>query len=79
MDYLHNTFGDRIYISLMSQYTPMEHMKHDPLLSRRVTKREYERLVDHAVSIGVTNGFIQDRKVAEESFIPPFDGEGVRT
>ena len=79
VDYLHNTFGDRIYISLMSQYTPMEHMKHDPLLSRRVTKREYERLVDHAVSIGVTNGYIQDRKVAEESFIPSFDGEGVRT
>ena len=78
VDYLHNTFGDRIYISLMSQYTPMEHMKHDPLLGRRVTKREYERLVDHAVSIGVTNGFIQDRKVAEESFIPSFDGEGVR-
>lgn len=76
--YLYRTYGDRVYLSLMSQYTPMEHMKQDPLLGRRVTRREYERLVDHAVSIGVTKGFIQDRKVAEESFIPSFDGEGVR-
>ncbi|MCR5160522.1 MAG: radical SAM protein [Lachnospiraceae bacterium] len=78
VEYLYRTYGDGIYLSLMSQYTPMEHMKQDPLLGRRVTRREYERLVDHAVSIGVTKGFIQDREVAEESFIPSFDGEGVR-
>ena len=77
VEYLYETYGDQIYLSLMSQYTPMDHMKEDPLLGRRVTKREYERLVDHAVTLGVTNGFIQDREVAKESFIPSFDGEGV--
>lgn len=77
VEYLYKTYGDQIYLSLMSQYTPMDHMKQDPLLGRRVTKREYERLVDHAVTLGVTNGFIQDREVAKESFIPSFDGEGV--
>lgn len=75
--YLHETYGESIYISLMNQYTPMPAMKHDPLLGRKVTKREYERLVQYALEIGVVNGFIQEGKTAEESFIPSWNGEGV--
>ena len=78
VQYLHETYGDRIYISLMNQYTPMEAVRDDPQLSRKVTKREYERLVKFALEIGVENGFIQEGKTAEESFIPAWDGEGVR-
>ena len=77
--YLHETYGDRIYISLMNQYTPMETVKavrEDPLLGRKVTRREYEKLVNHALEIGVNNGFIQEGKTAEESFIPAWNGEG---
>lgn len=75
--YLHETYGDRIYISLMNQYTPMPAMRGDPLLGRKVTKREYERLVQYALETGVVNGFIQEGKTAEESFIPSWNGEGV--
>ena len=78
-EYLYRTYGDQIYISLMNQYTPMSAMREDPLLSRRVTRREYERLVDYAVSLGVSQGFIQEGETAKESFIPEFDGEGVET
>ena len=77
LDYLHETYGDHIYISLLSQYTPMPETRDDPLLGRKVTKREYERLIDHAVSIGITKGFYQEGDTAEESFIPAFNGEGV--
>ena len=63
--------------SLMSQYTPMPAMKDDPQLSRKVTDREYDRLLDHAISLGVTNCFIQEGETAKESFIPEFNGEGV--
>ena len=48
-----------------------------PELSRRVTKREYERVVDFALTLGIENGFIQDGEVAKDSFIPTFDGSGV--
>ena len=75
--YLYESYGNAIYINLLSQYTPMQAVQDDPLLSRRVTKREYERLVDYALSLGVEQGFIQDREVAKESFIPAFNGEGV--
>jgi len=74
--YLHETYKESIYISLMNQYTPMPAMEHDPLLGRRVTKREYERLVQYALEIGVVNGFIQEGKTAQESFIPAWNGEG---
>ena len=80
LSWLHEEFGEDIYISIMSQYTPIlsiPEVKEDKLLSRRVTVREYERLIDHATEIGIENGFIQEREVAKESFIPAFDGEGI--
>ena len=74
--YLYEKYGDKIYISMMSQYTPMPHLKSEySELSRRVTKREYESVVDYAISLGIENGFIQDRHVAKESFIPSFGNE----
>lgn len=75
VEYLYKTYGNQIYISIMNQYTPMPAMSGDPLLSRRVTKREYERLVDYAVSLGVEQGFIQEGDTAKESFIPEFYDE----
>ena len=77
VEYLYNTYGNQIYISLMNQYTPMPAMEQDPLLSRKVTAREYGRLVDYALSLGLENGFLQEGETAKESFIPAFDGEGV--
>ena len=77
LDLLHEKYGDRIYISIMNQYTPMPDMKDDPLMSRKVTKREYEKLIDHALAIGIQNGFLQEGDTAQESFIPAFDGRKV--
>ena len=75
--YLFETYGHSIYISLMSQYTPFGNLENFPELNRRVTKREYNSLIDFAVHIGVENAFIQDGKAADESFIPDFDGRGI--
>ena len=62
----------------MNQYTPMEGIgERFPELNRKLTGREYDELVDYAVSIGVENGFIQEGETASESFIPPFTNEGV--
>ena len=76
--YLHDTYGNRIYISIMSQYTPMPQMITYPELNRRVTKREYSRLLDYAMVLGIENGFFQEGDPVGESFIPAFNGEGVR-
>lgn len=72
--YLYETYSDNIYISMMSQYTPMPQIAANyPELNRRVTKREYDSLINYAIDLGVENAFIQDRAVAKESFIPEFN------
>lgn len=76
LKYLYDTYHNSIYISMMSQFTPIA-LKDYPEINRTVTKREYERLVDYALKIGITNAFIQEGDVAKDSFIPEFDCEGV--
>jgi len=75
--YLYETYGDRIYISIMNQYTPIVTNEQYPELNRKITDEEYEELVDYAIEIGVEKGFIQEGETALESFIPEFNGEGV--
>lgn len=75
--YLYETYGDDIFISILSQFTPFSYLEKYPEINRKVTENEYESVVDYAIEIGVENGFIQEGDVADESFIPEFDGEGV--
>jgi putative pyruvate formate lyase activating enzyme len=75
--YLYQTYGNRIYISIMNQYTPLSEIEKYPELNRTITKKEYDKLVDYAIELGVENGFIQEGKTASESFIPEFNEEGV--
>lgn len=82
--YLNETYGDRIYISIMNQYTPMTEtpsmlrVKDSyPELFRKVTKREYERLIDFILSLNISNAFIQEGHTASDSFIPDFDYTGI--
>ena len=88
LSYLLKTYGERIYISLMNQYTPIPSVLEKTLpkltqiacltgLQRRLTEDEYEALIGFAIENGIENGFIQDQETAQESFIPAFDGEGI--
>ena len=79
LEYLHETYGNEIYISIINQFTPIYHQENYPELNRRVTAREYEKVLDAAVELGIENGFFQEGETAKESFIPAFDYEGVQT
>jgi len=63
----------KVPLSLMAQYTPTPAVADDPLLSRRVTREEYEAVVDHALDLGFENLFIQE--VDEKNLVPDFDRE----
>nr|MCR5748291.1 radical SAM protein [Lachnospiraceae bacterium] len=78
LKYLYEKYKNTIYISIMSQYTPMTGIADRfPELSGRVKRKEYDKLVDYALGLGIENAFIQEMGVAKESFIPGFDNEGV--
>jgi putative pyruvate formate lyase activating enzyme len=76
LSYLHREYGDAIYISIMRQYTPMAGMTGD--LARPLTEAEYDDVVNFALRIGIQNAFLQEGEAVGESFIPAFNGEGVR-
>ncbi len=78
IDWVANTFPKgSVLFSLMSQYTPTPAVKNHKTLSRRITKREYEKCVNAMLDAGLTHGFVQDLSSAKEEYTPPFDLTGV--
>lgn len=73
LEYLYRTYGDDIFISIMSQYTPLETLpKEFPELNKKLDMTVYDKVLDFAVNLGVENAFIQEEEAASESFIPDF-------
>lgn len=77
ISYLYDTYGEKIILSIMKQYTPYKIPENFSELNKKVTDEEYEELLMFALDLGVENAFIQEGEVAEESFIPDFDYEGI--
>lgn len=74
--YVYETYGDNVYVSLMNQYTPFKRLEERTdckELCRKVTRREYQNVIDYMLSLGVKNAFIQEGDTAKESFIPDFE------
>lgn len=70
--YLHDTYDEDIYISIMNQYTPIKKFDKHPELNRTLTDKEYDELVNYACDLNITQAFIQEGETCKESFIPDF-------
>jgi len=77
VDWLYETFGDEIFISLMNQYTPIYRAAEFKKISRALTTFEYKSVVEHAVKLGIKNCFVQIGKTANKNFIPNFNLSGI--
>ena len=62
--------------SLMSQFTPF-YKAAEHGLGRRITSYEYRKVIDEAVRLGLTDGYMQEKSSAQEEYTPPFDLQGV--
>lgn len=76
LNWLHTHLPDT-YVSLMAQYTPMPDLEKYPELTRTVTRREYDKVVAHALDLGMDKVFLQARTAADKNFIPAFDFTGI--
>lgn len=72
LDFIKSELPLSTHISLMSQYTPF--CAPPPPLDRKLKKREYDRALDYALSLGFTNIYMQGLNSADSSFTPDFDG-----
>ena len=61
----------------MAQYTPCGKLEDFPELQRRITEREYEKVLSYCEELGFKNVFVQDLDSAKKNFIPDFDLTGV--
>lgn len=77
LKHLYQRYGDSVLISIMNQFTPSAALSSWPEINKVLDNEEYQQLVDYAVTLGIENGYIQEGETAIESFIPPFNNEGV--
>lgn len=79
---LYNEFGNNISYSLMNQYCPLYKAIEYPEINRDLTVKEYDRILDYALNIGIENGFIQAEKMRENGkksiYTPDFDLGGIK-
>ncbi len=76
LDYLAKNFGDT-YISVMAQYVPCGDLSDYKEINRPLTQREYDKVVNHILDLGLEKIFVQELEAASEEFIPDFDFTGV--
>ena len=72
LDILSENFKDLVTVSLMGQYLPCAKALSHPKLSRKITKREYQKVLDHLMDLDL-DGFAQELESACEDYIPVWD------
>lgn len=78
IDIIYSRYGDNVYISLMNQYVPMFKSCNYPEINKSLNPKHYDSLINYAVELGITNGFIQDQGTNTYDLIPNFNLEGVK-
>lgn len=62
------------YLSIMAQYIPCGDAEKYKEINRKITKREYEKVLNYLYTKDIKNIYIQDRLSADPKFIPDFSG-----
>lgn len=68
-----NSIKDKAFINVMSQYTPFGEIENFPELKRKLTIREYDKVIDYAISLGIENMYYQKIESAKTDYIPTWD------
>lgn len=69
---LDESFGNKILISLMGQYIPMADADKYPEINRRITRREYDKVLSVLDELSL-DGYAQQLDSADKEYIPDFD------
>lgn len=73
LKWIKENMPEEISISVMAQYFPSYKAKQDPLLNRKLTKKEYQKIENYFYTLNIKNGYIQELGEHEEEYVPNFD------
>ncbi len=77
LHWIRDSLGEKTYVSLMCQYTPMYNADKHEEINRKLDDWEYEYIIDYFFKLGLENGFVQDFSSAVTDYVPSFDLKGV--
>lgn len=72
LQYLDQTYGDKILVSLMGQYVPLGDASRFPEINRKITSREYNKVLEYLDTTSL-DGYAQELDSANANYVPEFD------
>jgi len=72
LDFIKLLDKNKYLLSLMSQFTPTKICEETNILNKKVTKKEYELIMNKALFCDIDNGYFQELDSASEDYIPDF-------
>jgi putative pyruvate formate lyase activating enzyme len=72
LDAINKAVGNKVFLSLMSQYYPVYKAFELEDMDRKLEPAEYEAVLKHLEKLGFENGFVQSLDSASEEYTPSF-------
>ena len=74
LEWIKNTFGNEIMVSVMAQYFPTNKAKYENDINRKLTQEEYDEIENYVFDLNL-DGFMQDLEENEEQYVPDFENK----
>ena len=73
LNWIHKNMPKEIYVSIMAQYFPTYKAKEDEKLNRKLTKEEWNEILEYIETIEIENGYVQELGEHEEEYVPKWE------
>ena len=73
LKWIKENLDNKVFVSIMAQYFPTYKAKDIEKINRKLTKKEYQEIMEYVDSIGLDNGYMQELGEHEEEYVPKWN------
>ena len=73
LKWIKENLDNKVFVSIMAQYFPTYKAKDIEKINRKLTKKEYQEIMEYVDSIGLDNGYVQELGEHEEEYVPKWN------
>lgn len=73
LKWIHKNMDSQVYVSVMAQYFPEYKACERVDINRKLTKGEYEEVMNFAEKLGIENGYFQELEENERQYVPKWE------